>query len=117
MRSSRADAQELSESMPLPDFGYLLLIMNNSQKNNGSQLILITYMFFETIVEHITHQQQTFSRPFGGQPEGASFAFKIDSFSLTNSTSAQEAKKIPITKIYGAMLKPIKKLQLDFAMI
>jgi hypothetical protein len=40
--------------MPLPDFGYLLLIMNNSQKNNGSQLILITYMFFETIVEHIT---------------------------------------------------------------
>ena len=96
--------------MPLPDFGYLLLIMSNSQKNNGAQLIAITYMFFETIVEHITQQQKAASRPFVGQSEGASFAFEIDYFNLCNPTSDQEVKKIPITKIYSAMLKPIKKL-------
>ena len=105
--------QALSESLPLPNFEVLLLCLNNTQKNNGSQLISSTYMFFETIIDGIISHQPSSQLKTEAIAPRENFGFKIDTFNLYNSL--QEMKKVPITKIYPQMIKPIKSLSADFS--
>ena len=70
-------------------------------------------MFFETIMDAIiSHQPGSQLQPEAAIPR-ENFGFKVDTFNLYNSL--QEMKKVPITKIYPQMIKPIKTLSADFS--
>lgn len=104
MKSQKFD---LSNSVSLPDFEALKYCLLQSQKNNGSQLITSTYLFFEIIVESLIKSKEI--------PPNRShcFAFTVDNFEINNSVS-DDLKKVPLQKIYPQSLKDVNLLNIDF---
>ena len=70
-------------------------------------------MFFETIIDGMISQQPSSQLKTEAIVPRENFGFKIDTFNLYNTM--QEMKKVPITKIYPQMIKPIKSLSADFS--
>ena len=104
MKSQKFD---LASSIKLPDFEVLKCCLSQTQKNNGSQLISSTYLFFETIVESLIKSKEI--------PPNRSqcIAFTVDTFELKHTDSV-DRKKVPLQKIYPQSVKEIVLLNIDF---
>ena len=103
-------AHLISENIDLPDLETLKECLNQTQKNNGTQLITCTYLFFEMIMKRLVNIEN--QKTDGPSYSGYEFGFLLDANKFEQIVN--DNKKVPIQKVYPNMLKPLQYFQFDF---
>jgi hypothetical protein len=74
-------AQIMADAIKLPSTDVLTYILSCTQKNNGSQLISSTYLFFEILTNTFVSLPSQINSYFTNMGQ-QSFGFKVDMFEL-----------------------------------